>query len=189
MDWTLKAGNCFPPPRGEDNYLLCRGDEAKLVAYSGVDTQMKSGYDMGIWVDGVPDYLHGNCIITDLATYKQEKLDPGKFVFSGMYVGDGGPGDGKFNTPVPFPWSAWKPLYPYWVPKAQAAQYVQTQSLLSIQAYGLLWSDGNRYQTANSFARYLKKNHQRWQVWKKQNPAYAAALTSHQTLLRRLRRR
>lgn len=186
-DWTVSGGNCYPPPRGEDNYLLCHGDEAKLVAYSGVDAQMKSGYVMGIWVDGVPGDRHGNCIITDLATYK---LDPSRFVFSGMYVQDGGPGDGgPWNTPLPFPWSQWKPLYPYWVPKTQAAQYVQAQSLLSIQAYGLLWSDGNRYQTANSFARYLKLNHLRWTAWKKQFPGFAAALTSHQSLLRRLRRR
>jgi hypothetical protein len=185
--WTVKAGNCSPPqPRGEDNYLACHGDEAKLVAYSGVDNLMKSGYVMGIWVDGVPEDRHGHCIITDLATYK---LDPGKFVFSGMYVGDGGPGDGKFDSPVPYPWSAWKPLYPYWVPRTQAAQYVQAQSLLSIQAYGLLWSNGSRYQSANAFSRYLTKHHQRWRIWKRQNPAFATALTSHETLLRRLKRR
>jgi hypothetical protein len=179
------SGNCLPP-RGQDNYLMCLGDQSKLVGFSDVDTQLKT-YTMGIYVDGVADSYHGNCLITDLKAYG---YDPTSFVFSGKYVQDGGPGDAPgnkpFDSPFPYPGSHWKPLYAYWVPRSTATQYVATQTTESILASGLLWYDGNRYQTANAFTKkFLSKTKQHWQGWKKQNPAFAAALLTHQRLLRR----
>lgn len=183
--WYIVGGNCFE--RGPDAYMLCSQDGvSKYVSYGDVDTWLNNGYGMGIYVDGAGPDRKLNCLITDLIAYG---LNPKDFVFSGKYVQDGGPGDAPgnqpFDTPTPYPWSAWKPLYAYWVLRVMADQYVASQSTASIQAYGLLWYGGHRYQSANSFAKYLKKTNQRWQIWKTQNPDLAAALVEHQRLLRR----
>lgn len=175
------SGNCFY--RGPDAYGLCKGDQYNLVTYADVDKWLKDGYGMGIIVGGAGLDRQLNCLITDLATYG---LSPKDFVFSGKYVQDGGPADGLFGSPQPYPWSDWKPLYPYWVPRLTADQYVASQTTESIQAYGLLWFGGFRYQTANAFSKYLRKHHQgKWRNWKQQFPDFAAALVTHQRLLRR----
>jgi len=174
-------GNCYF--RGEDNYGLCKGDQYNLVAYSNVDSWLKDGYGMGIIV-ATPDLQYRlNCWISDLATYH---YNPSDYVFSGKYVQDGWPKDFQtFDTPLPYPWSAWKPLYALWVPRATASQYVASQSTTSILAYGLLWYDGNRYQNATKFARYLKHHKTTWHLWRKSYPDLAGSLVAHQTLLRR----
>jgi hypothetical protein len=178
--WTVDHGSCLPP-RGEDNFGLCKGDQWLLTAKSKVAGLLDSGYAMGIWVDGVRPDLHGNCIITDLTTYG---YNPGDYIFSGKYVQDGGPADGVFDTPTPYPGMG--PLYPYWVPKPQAVLFVYKQSLPSIQAYGLLWG-GKRYANAASFAKLLRKQGGTWKGWKKNHPAFAIELVVHQRLMRVLK--
>jgi len=175
------AGNCLP--RGEDDYGLCKGDQYQLVRYSDVDRWLNDGYSMGIIVDTPDQNYRLNCLITDVTTYR---MNPKDFVFSGKYVQDGWPNDWQeFDTPLPYPWSAWKPLYPLWVKRSSTNQLVASQSTESILAYGLLWYGGHRYQNATTFSKYLKKHHARWRVWKKQYPDISAALLTHQRLLRR----
>lgn len=179
--WYKQAdGNCYY--RGEDNFGVCKGDQFVLATRSTVESLLNSGYGMGIWVDGVPPDRHMNCLVTDLATYG---LNPEGYVFSGKYVQDGGPQDGIFDSPTPRKeWAI--PLYPYWVPKTQAAAYAQHQSVTSIMAYGLLWGK-LRYNNANSLARQLRHQGGSWKNWKKNHPVQAQALAEHTHLLRQLK--
>lgn len=171
------AGDCYVQP--EDNFGLCQADQFFLTAASKVDALLKSGFSLGIYIDGAgPDYKL-NCMVTDLVTYG---YNPQNFVFSGKYVQDGGPGDGIFDTPTPY--VGMGPLYPYWVAKTATAALTKQQTVQGVQAYGLLWN-GKWYGTVASFTRLLKSEGSTWRGWKRNHPARAAALLSHVQLLQR----
>lgn len=177
----IATGNCYE--QVENNVGLCKGDRFYLTAISKVKTLLDSGYGLGIYVDGAGPERKLNCIITDLVTYG---LNPKNFVFSGMYVQDGGPGDGIFNTPTPY--VGMGPLYAFWVPGTAPpvkARFVQTHR--TVQAHGLVWG-GKLYRTPASFRNRLRHEGATWQGWKRNHSALAGGLIAHDQLSRRVKR-
>jgi len=102
-------GDCVDPP--ENNVGLCQGGQFILTPVSKVADGLKAGQVLGPWVDG-PN-LGLVCWLSDLVTYH---ANPAEYFFSGFYVGDGGPNDGRFECASPY--DNWL-LYPLYTRKDQ----------------------------------------------------------------------